>query len=179
MTDTIAPFAAVLAAAEQTHAERAKEATEAQEATDALRTRANAVAARREAVKADLGADKLDARAAGALLALADEDAADLQKLISESEARQTAAETAQADAQSNLDRAREQLAKAEAAERFNLLTARAAELDRVLMNCVVELAAMGRAAGKGNDLASLWRPSERMRQAILLRAVPRVEQAA
>lgn len=173
---SIEAFALQLATIEQDLQDATRKAEAAAAETRGLQERLDTVLARREEVKGALDNGSLEPRAAGGLLADADEDARDLQALIAEATNRQAGADAVVASAQARHDQASAGLAKAEAGEKYRHLEIKAATLDSLLMSCVAELATMGRAAGRGNDLASLWRPSDRLRQAIQLRVVPQPE---
>lgn len=162
-----------VAQTEQDLQDAAVRAESAATETRGLQERLDAVLARRAAIKAEMDAGTLEPRAAGGLLADADEDARDLQALIAEAASSQARADAVLASAQHKLDNARAELGKAEAAERFNRLQIRATVIDALLMSCVVELAKEGRASGRGNDLSSIWKPSERLNRAVLLRVIP------
>lgn len=137
----------------------------------AIERRIEAVAARRAQIRADLAAGALDDRQAGGLLALADEDAADLRQLLTDAQAR--AAAVAPVAEQNALSLATTALARAERECAFQALHGRVAELEAAFMQALGTLYELGQDLDRGRSLSGIYRPGEELRRVLVHNAPP------
>ncbi|GAB1424250.1 hypothetical protein MASR2M16_14840 [Thauera terpenica] len=147
-----------VARAEQQLADAEERQRVAAAKTGALRERLAAVAARRQQVRADLDAGKLDDREAGGLLALVGEDEADLRELVERAVEEESAAAPV---------RERQEVAVAQAALQQAVAVGKVETLHQHIRACEAALlGALGsagellREAGMPVGLRSVWQPS-------------------
>ncbi len=171
MNPQIEAAAQALAEAEVTlqDAQRRHEAALAEVA--AVQDRLDAVATRRAKVRDDLASGALDDRQAGSLLALADEDADDLRRLLAEAQARAAAAaptneQNALAMAKTSVERIGREIA-------FEALHLRVTEIEAAFMQTLGALYAQGQALGRGRSLSGIYRPGEELRRVLVHNAAP------
>lgn len=137
----------------------------------AIKQRIEAVAARRAQIRADLAAGALDDRQAGGLLALADEDAADLRQLLADAQVR--AAAVAPVAEQNALSLATTALVRAERECAFQALHERVVELEAAFMQALGTLYELGQDLGRGRSLSGIYRPGEELRRVLVHNAPP------
>lgn len=136
--------------------------------------RISATERRRQKIRADLEGERIDEAQAGGLYGLADADLRDLAELHRAALEQVGQAIQQTREAEDAHRRALDELARAEAAERFAALTAHAAELDASLCATVAELAALARQAGRpANGLSTCFRPSAALSSMIRLGQIP------
>lgn len=150
-------------------AQQRHEAAQAEVA--AVQTRLDAISARRTQIRADLAAGALDDLQAGGLLALADEDAADLRQLLADAQARAAAAspvaeQNALSLATTALDRAGREIA-------FQALHGRVVDLEQAFLSALAALYEQGQSLGRGRSLSGIYRTSEEMRRVLVHNAPP------
>lgn len=133
--------------------------------------RLDAVAARRVKVREDLGAGRLTDREAGGLLALADEDLADLHGLLVDAQGRASAA--APVPEQNALSLAMAELDRAEREAAFRVLHGRTQELEMEFMRALARLYELGQGLGRGRSLSGIYRPGEDLRRVLVYNAAP------
>jgi hypothetical protein len=176
MNEAIEHAAEVLARAEEElqAAHHRHQGTMAEVAT--LEGRLQAVAERREKVRADLASGALSDREAGGLTALLDEDALDLQQLLAEAKARAAAA--APDAEQRAVGLAQEGLARIKREVEFSALHGRVMQIETAFLQALGALHERGLALGRGRALSGVYQPSDEMRRA-LFHGVPPAPPAA
>ncbi|HEY9572632.1 MAG TPA: hypothetical protein VIR76_05865 [Pusillimonas sp.] len=132
----------------------------------AVEARLQDVAARRAKVREDLAAGTLTDREAGGLLALVDEDAADLRQLLADAQAR--AATAAPMAEQNVLSLAKSAIERTGREIAFQALHVRVVELEQAFMQALGTLYEQGQVLGRGRSLSGVYRPSNEMRLVLL-----------
>lgn len=139
--------------------------------TGALRERINVVTARRQQIRVDLDAGKLDDREAGALLALADEDASDLRALVERAAAEESVA--APVREQQDLVAAQAALKQAAALGKVEALREHIRACEEALLTALGSAAELLRQAGVPIGLRSVWQPSNHSVRAVAHGVLP------
>ena len=147
-----------LQAAHLRHQQAAEEVT-------MIEARLQAVVDRRARIRNDLAAGNLADREAGALLAVADEDLADLQLLINAAKSRAAAAVPAAEERAVAL--AREAIERIGRESTFAALQGRVRELEQAFLAALGTLHQQGLALGRGRALSGVYQPSDEMRRAL------------
>lgn len=150
-------------------AQQRHEAAQAEVST--VQARLDAVSARRAQIRADLAAGSLDDRQAGGLLALADDDAADLRQLLTDAQGRAAAA--APVAEQNALSLATTALDRAERECAFQALHVRTQELEAAFLRALASLYEQGQSLGRGRSLSGTYRTSDEMRRVLVHNAPP------
>lgn len=129
---------------------------------------------RRQKVRADLAAERIDEAQAAGMFGLAEADLRDLAELhrAAQEKVGQAIQQTREADADHS--RAVAELYRAEAGDKFAALSAYAAKLDAALCAAVAELSATARETGRpANGLSACFRPSPALSAMIRLGSIP------
>ena len=165
MNEVIGHAAQQLAEAEALLQEAHQRHQEALTMVAELESRLRAVSGRRQIIRADLAAGALTAREAGGLLAAADEDLADLRRLLDE--ARSRAAAAVPVDEERAVGLAREAVERFGRETLYAALRARVLELETAFLAALGALCQQGEALGRGRYVSSVFVPGETLRRAL------------
>jgi chromosome segregation ATPase len=174
MTDQIQAAAEYLSRTESSLSDAIAVEDGARSEVSDLEAKIAAVQSRKSQIRADLATGALTEAQAGGMFQIASADEGDLVEMLASADAQLDTAIAEKQKANMTCERARQALMQAERRQVFDELTVRVAQIDAALMAAVAELVVLGGALGLNGGLASVWRPSDALQNAIIHRIPPR-----